>query len=216
MMTGRGLAGYELGAIAFFAVAARAANGQVILIDWDDLPVMAETIDQLQLDAITTVVLKIDVGEELGVLQRGATTLRQSNAFVVPFEAHPAVAARTRIDPRECLALLRSLGAEHRVAFCERSGEMMSNLSPDRPFFEQVRADDIYDVVAVRGAATINRKKSNELASEVSGSARTLWKIQNALEAAGVEFIPADELKGPGVRLRRPEGAKQTVRGRKG
>ena len=37
----------------------------------------------------------------------------------------------------------------------------------------------------------------------MAGSVRTLWKIQTALEAAGVEFIPADETKGPGVRLKR-------------
>ena len=29
-----------------------------------------------------------------------------------------------------------------------------------------------------------------------------LWKIQTALEKAGVEFIPADDQKGPGVRLK--------------
>jgi hypothetical protein len=34
------------------------------------------------------------------------------------------------------------------------------------------------------------------------GSARTLWKLQTALEKAGVEFIPEDDLKGPGVRLK--------------
>ena len=38
---------------------------------------------------------------------------------------------------------------------------------------------------------------------DMAGSVRTLWKIQTALEAAGVEFIPADETKGPGVRLKR-------------
>jgi FkbM family methyltransferase len=242
-MLAGGLAGYEPGAIAFFAAAVRAAKGPVTLIDcgadigvfarlvlakgarisrviayepnatsfqvlrlnlaglsiptdlrnaavsstpgemclitdtaeeYDHgaflgppsqggLPVTVETIDQLQLDAITTVALKIDVeGEELGVLQGATTTLRHCDAFVVQFEAHPAVAARTGIDPRECLMLLRSLGAEHWVAFCERSGEMVSDVSPDRPFFEQLRADDIYDVVAVRGAATRNPQKMSE------------------------------------------------------
>ena len=39
-------------------------------------------------------------------------------------------------------------------------------------------------------------------ATDFRGSARTLWKIQTALESAGVEFIPADETKGPGVRLK--------------
>jgi hypothetical protein len=30
-----------------------------------------------------------------------------------------------------------------------------------------------------------------------------LFKIEGALEQAGVEFIPGDEAKGPGVRLKR-------------
>ena len=49
----------------------------------------------------------------------------------------------------------------------------------------------------------ISTLKRIELASEVTGSARTLWKIQKALEDAGIEFIPAAEGKGPGVRLKR-------------
>lgn len=50
-------------------------------------------------------------------------------------------------------------------------------------------------------AATIKRV---ETASEIRGSADTFWKIQTALESAGVEFIPTDETKGPGVRLKHP------------
>jgi transcriptional regulator with XRE-family HTH domain len=41
--------------------------------------------------------------------------------------------------------------------------------------------------------------KRIELSDEITGSALTLWKIQAALEAAGVEFIPADDEKGPGL-----------------
>ena len=51
--------------------------------------------------------------------------------------------------------------------------------------------------------------KRIELSDEITGSARTLWKIQTALEAAGVEFIPADDEKGPGLRL------KHKVRGKR-
>jgi transcriptional regulator with XRE-family HTH domain len=51
------------------------------------------------------------------------------------------------------------------------------------------------------GIATIKRI---EIATEISGAARTLWKIQTALEAAGIEFIAADETKGLGVRLKLP------------
>lgn len=60
------------------------------------------------------------------------------------------------------------------------------------------------------GLTTLKRM---ELSEEVTGSARTLWKIQTALEAAGVEFIPADDEKGPGLRLRykKAKPAKQGV-----
>jgi transcriptional regulator with XRE-family HTH domain len=55
----------------------------------------------------------------------------------------------------------------------------------------------------------INTVKRVELSEEITGSARTLWKIQTA---AGVEFIPADETKGPGVRLKRRKPGKQAKR----
>ena len=44
--------------------------------------------------------------------------------------------------------------------------------------------------------------KRLEAAAGVRGAAETIWKIQEALEAAGVEFIPEEAGKGPGVRLR--------------
>jgi transcriptional regulator with XRE-family HTH domain len=67
--------------------------------------------------------------------------------------------------------------------------------------------------VASVSATSIKRV---EAASEVRGAAETLWKLQTALEKAGVEFIPADELKGSGVRLRRPDAAKPKGRARTG
>jgi transcriptional regulator with XRE-family HTH domain len=54
-------------------------------------------------------------------------------------------------------------------------------------------------------ATTIKRL---EAASEIRGAAETLWKLQTALEKAGVEFIPADDHKGPGVRLKEKIGSK--------
>ena len=48
-------------------------------------------------------------------------------------------------------------------------------------------------------ATTIKRLEGS---SEIRGAAETVWKIQVALEKAGVEFIPQDDFKGPGVRLR--------------
>jgi transcriptional regulator with XRE-family HTH domain len=44
--------------------------------------------------------------------------------------------------------------------------------------------------------------KRIELSDPISGSARTIRSIQTALEAAGMEFIPEDDTKGPGVRLK--------------
>ena len=44
--------------------------------------------------------------------------------------------------------------------------------------------------------------KRIEGSSEIRGAADTLWKIQKALEAAGVEFIPEEDGKGAGVRLK--------------
>ena len=47
--------------------------------------------------------------------------------------------------------------------------------------------------------ATIRRL---EAATEVRGAAETIWKIQKALEAAGIEFISEEAGRGPGVRLK--------------
>ena len=66
----------------------------------------------------------------------------------------------------------------------------------------QVELSELAEV----GLTTLKRI---ELSDEITGSARTLWKIQTALEAAGVEFIPADDEKGPGLRL------KHKVRGKR-
>ena len=57
-------------------------------------------------------------------------------------------------------------------------------------------------VLAAIGLATIKRI---EAAPDIRGTADTFWKIQKALEAAGVEFIPEEGGKGPGVRLKRAQ-----------
>ena len=53
------------------------------------------------------------------------------------------------------------------------------------------------------GVATIRRLEAS--GTTIRGSVETVWKIQKALEAAGVEFIPEEAGRGPGVRLRRPQ-----------
>ena len=49
------------------------------------------------------------------------------------------------------------------------------------------------------GSATLKRV---EVTDEIRGAAGTIWKIEQALEAAGIEFISARDGKGAGVRLR--------------
>jgi transcriptional regulator with XRE-family HTH domain len=53
--------------------------------------------------------------------------------------------------------------------------------------------------VASVHVATIRRL---EAATEIRGAAETVWKIQKALEAGGVEFIPEEAGRGAGVRLK--------------
>jgi len=52
------------------------------------------------------------------------------------------------------------------------------------------------------GVATLRRVEA--VRDEISGNARSILRIQRALEEAGVEFIDQDDVKGPGVRLRAP------------
>ena len=68
---------------------------------------------------------------------------------------------------------------------------------------------------AARGLLDLGQLELAEIAdigiSTINGSSlirdawlsSTLWKIQAALEKAGVEFLSEDELKGHGVRLNR-------------
>jgi len=60
------------------------------------------------------------------------------------------------------------------------------------------------------GVATVRRLEGSN--DQIRGSAETVWKIQKALEDAGVEFISADETKGPGVRLKHRTADKQPRR----
>ena len=55
---------------------------------------------------------------------------------------------------------------------------------------------------ATIGLATLQRMEAG--GSDVRGSAKTVWKLQKTLEAAGIIFIDQDEELGPGVRLRKP------------
>jgi transcriptional regulator with XRE-family HTH domain len=49
-------------------------------------------------------------------------------------------------------------------------------------------------------AATVKRL---EAARQLRGAAESIWKIESTLERLGIEFIPADNKKGSGLRIRR-------------
>jgi len=68
---------------------------------------------------------------------------------------------------------------------------------------------------ACLGVATVRRLESAD--QKVRGSAESVWKIQTALEKAGVHFISADDSMGAGVRLRHaPASSEENTRtGRK-
>jgi len=56
------------------------------------------------------------------------------------------------------------------------------------------------------GVATIRRIEA--AGTRIRGSIETTWKIQKALEAAGVEFMPEEVGIGPGVRLKQPRNSR--------
>ena len=63
--------------------------------------------------------------------------------------------------------------------------------------------------LAEMASISVASVKRLETAAGVRGAAETLWKIQKALEAAGVEFIPEEAGRGPGVRLKQASNARR-------
>jgi FkbM family methyltransferase len=89
-------------------------------------------------------VIKVDVeGGELAVLRGATATISRAANVIVVIEAHPAVAARTGVDPVECLRLLESLRPMRFTL-----GETRGSVGTGRGFFEQVAPDRIYNVIA--------------------------------------------------------------------
>ena len=59
---------------------------------------------------------------------------------------------------------------------------------------------------AAIGVATIRRIEA--AVDEITGTAKTMSRIQRALEAGGIIFIDQDSEGGPGVRLRNPSSGR--------
>jgi transcriptional regulator with XRE-family HTH domain len=61
------------------------------------------------------------------------------------------------------------------------------------------------------GSATVKRIEAAK--GRITGTAETLWRIQIALEKAGVVLMSESDGKGPGVRLSKPIGNYPSARG---
>ena len=105
--------------------------------------VQSMTIDSLGLPEGEGLVLKLDLeGGELRALQGARRTVSAAADVIVSIEAHPDVARRTGVDPIECLRLLSDWRGCSFVA-----AETGTIISPDRPIFEQLRANRVYNII---------------------------------------------------------------------
>ena len=60
------------------------------------------------------------------------------------------------------------------------------------------------DLATASGVAVGTIKRLEAKRGPLGGAASTVWKIQSALENAGIDFISSGDGRGPGVRLRDP------------
>lgn len=103
-------------------------------------------VDDFDLPPGQPCVIKIDVeGTEREVIRGASRTIRGASEVIVAFEAHPRVVRRTGQDPSEVMRTLRDIRRTFTFA-ADTEGD--TALSPDRPFFEQVRPAPIYNVIA--------------------------------------------------------------------
>jgi FkbM family methyltransferase len=125
------LAGFPMDHTAYFLVPSEKGT----------IPVT--TVDALALPGGGNLILKLDIeGGEKGALQGAARTIEAASKVVVVIEAHPLVARRIGIDPVECLRLLKSWRPFSFIA-----GETRVKLGTDRPVFEQISPDRIYNII---------------------------------------------------------------------
>jgi FkbM family methyltransferase len=117
-----------------------------------DGPIDVTKIDSLGCPASESLAIKLDLeGGELAALRGASQTISMAPNVVVAMEAHPAVAARTGIDPVECLRFLASLRP-----FLFNVSETGQTLDPVRAVFEQIAPTQVYNILArTNGAATL-------------------------------------------------------------
>jgi len=60
------------------------------------------------------------------------------------------------------------------------------------------------ELARLASMSVVTVKRLEAAGTEMRGSAKTMSRIQRALESAGIIFIDQDDTNGPGVRLKRP------------
>lgn len=75
---------------------------------------------------------------------------------------------------------------------------------------EQIRAARMLlnwnqeDLAKNAGVSPSTLKRMEARRGPATGHAESVWRVQAALEAGGIEFTPGTNVVGPGVRLREP------------
>ena len=117
--------------------AADASEHARYIVEDPEGPIAVQRVDDEAVDPAHAVLLKIDVeGEEERVVCGALQTLQNARDFVVVFEAHPRVAARTGSDPSAILRLLMSVRPID-VTIAELPH---LQIDPEAPFFDQLGA----------------------------------------------------------------------------
>lgn len=107
-------------------------------------PINVSKIDSLTAVGSGNLIMKVDVeGGERAVLRGASRTIAMAANVIVAIEAHPSVTLRTGVDAVECMRLLSSFRP-----FRFYVGETGLAVNTDKPFFEQVPPDQVYNIVA--------------------------------------------------------------------
>lgn len=107
--------------------------------------IVVERVDDLGIRAGTSCALRFGVeGRERPVLAGATRTIREAGALLLAFETDPRIARRTGRDPVE---IMREL-LEIRSLRFEIDTTPVRALIADRPLFEQVPPDRVYNVIA--------------------------------------------------------------------
>jgi FkbM family methyltransferase len=109
--------------------------------------IVVERVDQLRIPPDRPLALKIDVeGGELLVVDGAADTIAAAARVAIAFEAHPTVSQRTGQDPMCVMRRLRELRRD--LVFLIDTVPART-IDSDRPVFEQVEPNRVYNIVAV-------------------------------------------------------------------